>query len=69
MQSRPVPSPLSVPPRRPAGDADDRPTRTIECLPCAGPTPHVLGRATRGADGQLLVQWWKCTACAEGEAI
>ena len=68
MQSRPAPSPLSIPSQRQSTDVEE-PIRIAECLPCAASTPHVLGMATYGPDGELLVQWWKCTRCPEGEAV
>lgn len=72
MQSRFLPTPLSVPARRGGGlgvAVGQQPTRSLECLPCGTVTPHTRGRATYGPDDQLLVQWWKCTLCPEGEAI
>lgn len=45
------------------------PTRRLECVPCGRRTPHVVGEQTVDADGRVLVQWWRCTECEEGNAI
>ena len=45
------------------------PRRRLECVPCGQVTPHVLGEQTIGTDGTLLVQWWRCTECEEGNTI
>lgn len=57
--------------QRPALD-HDRGTgvrRRLECVPCGRRTPHVVGEQTVAADGAVLVQWWRCTECEEGNAI
>ena len=53
----------------PADIAAKTETRVFRCLACGVVGPHVKGRATYGSTGELLVQWWACTACEEGEAI
>ena len=44
-------------------------SRRLECVPCGRRTPHVLGEQTVATDGTVLVQWWRCTECEEGNAI
>ncbi len=44
-------------------------SRPKQCLHCEVATPHVPGRRTFGINGDLLVQWWSCTRCDEGETI
>lgn len=43
--------------------------RQLECLCCGRRTPHVLGERTLDAGGTVLVQWWRCTVCAEGSTV
>ncbi|WP_377319896.1 STAS domain-containing protein [Pimelobacter simplex] len=50
------------------GVGQDR-TRLLECLACAALTEHVPGETTVGPDGSVLVQWWRCTRCPEGNAV
>ncbi len=69
MASPAHPTPLSLPAKRCPGTTVTQQTRELECLPCGTRTPHVRGRATYSVTGELLVQWWKCTECPEGEAL
>ncbi len=68
----PAPSPgefarrLSPRGARPAGA---EPVRTLECLSCERLTEHVLGPATIGKDGKVLVQWWTCGECRESNTV
>lgn len=64
-----APSPLELAQavRRLAGG--EGATRQLDCLACEQRTPHELGPATYGRDGQLLVQWWSCTVCREGRTV
>ena len=64
MSARPSPTNAN-----PADLAGSREARRLECLQCGRFTRHVQGRATYGAHGALLVQWWRCTVCGEGETI
>lgn len=43
--------------------------RMLECICCGRTTAHVPGEQTVAADGQVLVQWWRCTECEEGNAV
>ena len=64
-----TPPPSSSANVSPANLAGSREARLLECLQCGRPTRHVRGRVTYGARGALLVQWWQCTVCGEGETI
>lgn len=68
----PVPSPRDFARRLDRRDlpaaGDDR-VRRLECLPCERVTDHVRGPATFGKDGSLLVQWWTCAECREGNTV
>lgn len=55
---------LAVPPT-----ADRAGRRELPCIACGAITEHVPGPTTRGADGEVLVQWWSCTACDEGNTV
>ncbi|WP_436698173.1 STAS domain-containing protein [Nocardioides sp. BYT-33-1] len=46
-----------------------RPGRLLTCMACGATTEHVPGPQTRGPDGAVLVQWWSCTACDEGNTL
>ncbi|QSR28495.1 hypothetical protein CFH99_22990 [Nocardioides aromaticivorans] len=52
-----------------SGTSGSVPSRRLECVPCGRRTPHVVGEQTVGTDGRVLVQWWRCTECEEGNAI
>ncbi|TNM44237.1 hypothetical protein FHP29_05915 [Nocardioides albidus] len=45
------------------------PVQMLHCLPCGACTPHALGPQTLAPDGSVLVQWWRCTECAEGQTV
>jgi len=45
------------------------PVRPLRCLACGTTTEHVPGPTTRGRDGEVLVQWWSCTECEEGNTV
>ncbi|MDQ6525726.1 hypothetical protein RB608_19070 [Nocardioides sp. LHD-245] len=64
-------TPLSVPAPdpRPADLGDGLEVLLLECLQCGRRTRHIKGRATYGVRNDLLVQWWHCTVCTEGETI
>lgn len=50
-------------PRAPAEQA------LLSCLCCGRDTVHRPGPVTVGRDGTVLVRWWRCTECAEGQTI
>ncbi len=62
-------SPSLSPVPTPAELALRQQTLLLDCIPCGRATRHIMGRATYGLDAELLVQWWTCTACSEGETI
>ena len=64
-----VTAPSPLPPADPSTAALPQEARRLECLHCGAFTRHVMGRATYGAHGNLLVQWWTCAQCGEGETI
>jgi hypothetical protein len=43
--------------------------RRLECLSCDATTDHVRGPVTLAADGSVLVQWWTCRECLDGQTI
>ncbi|TWH04189.1 hypothetical protein L615_010600000040 [Nocardioides sp. J9] len=49
--------------------SEAREVKQLECLVCEECTPHEIGPATYGRDGELLVQWWTCQACREGRTV
>ncbi|KRB78463.1 hypothetical protein ASE01_04150 [Nocardioides sp. Root190] len=69
MDRRDSPTPEAMPQRSRAFSDPGVVTRTVECLSCGSATVHVKGRVTHDRQGGLLVQWWDCTACEEGEAV
>jgi hypothetical protein len=43
--------------------------RQLECLACEKITDHLRGPVTYAADGSVLVQWWTCLECQEGQTV
>ncbi len=54
--------------RGPLADGPDE-VRRLECLGCGRRTDHVRGPVTIGPDGAILVQWWTCRECRDGQTI
>ncbi|GAA3652779.1 hypothetical protein GCM10022237_10860 [Nocardioides ginsengisoli] len=43
--------------------------RQLECLSCEKITDHLRGPVTYAQDGSVLVQWWTCSECREGQTV
>ncbi|WGX97887.1 STAS domain-containing protein [Nocardioides sp. L-11A] len=65
----PPPGPPPGPPPEPPPEPTVGQRRLLACLSCGATTAHVPGPRTLGADGEVIVQWWSCTACDEGNTL